>query len=587
MKRILASLRNDKKAIWAFARLLAEAPRQRLVILLLLMLISAFTEGIGLVLLVPLITVAGRSDQASSRISSFFEGFGLSHQLGVLLILFVVLIALRALLQYVLEQVRQALEYSIVDGLREKCFSGLMNAEWRWMVQGRASDYSSLLITNIARIGTGFTSAIMFMASSLVAIAYLAVALILSWQTALVVLIGGAMVIIGFSGLRQRVTELGLRLGLVNKNMHLQVQEGMAAIRLTKLTGNEVRQTAAFTQMIDTVRKEQLAYSRNAKLGQAALQVGGAVVLAASVYIGLQLWHVPIPILLPLLLISIRLVPMFSSLQQAWHYWLHAVPALAEIRQLLFDLAQNAEPSGGGFEAVSLTQAIELHDVSLLYNGRSAPALNAVSLRFAAFNTTAVIGSSGAGKSSLADIVTGLIEPNQGALMVDGVAITGPMRKRWRHSVSYVQQDAFLFHSSVRSNLLWASPQASEAELHKALITAAADFVLKMPDGLDTIVGDGGVRLSGGERQRIALARALLRTPALLVLDEATSALDPENENAIRRAIANLRGRLTVIIIGHRRSMLADADQVIELRNGRVLPHSQARKLNKTKALVE
>jgi ATP-binding cassette, subfamily C, bacterial len=578
MNRFFVTLQNDKKAIFALARLLAEAPRRRLALLGVLMLISALTEGIGLFLLVPLVTVAGRTDIKPSWTGGVLEGFGPSHQLVILLVFFVVLIALRALLQYFLEQVRLALEYRVVDGLREKCYGGLMNAEWRWMVQMRASDYSAMLITNIGRIGTGFTSAIMLMASSLVAAAYLAVALILSWQTALVVLIGGAIVVVGFSGLRQRVTELGFRFGSVNKAMHLQVQESMAAIRLTKLTSNEARQASAFTQMIDTVRQEQLAYSKNAKLGQAALQIGGAMVLAASVYVGLELRHIPIPILLPLLLISIRLVPLLGSLQQSWNYWLHAVPAVEEIRQLLSDLAQNTEPADSGFETIGLQQAIELRGVSLHYQGRTTPALDAVSLKFQAFKTTAIIGTSGAGKSSLADIVTGLIEPDQGSFMVDGAAIIGALRRRWRHSVSYVQQDAFLFHRSVRSNLLWANPQASETELHEALTTAAADFVFALPEGLDTIVGDAGVRLSGGERQRIALARALLRTPALLVLDEATSALDPDNEAAIRKAVANLRGKLTVIIIGHRRSMLEDADQVIELRNGQVFQHSQARK---------
>ena len=571
MIRPFPLLQNDKRALLALVQLLAEAPRRRLIILLLLMLINAVTEGIGLVLLVPLIAVAGRSDTASSRMGSLLDGFGLPHQLGLLLLLFVVLIAMRALLQYVLEQVRLALEYGVVDELRAKCFSGLMNAEWRWLVHKRVSDFSAMLITNIARIGTGLTSAIMLIASSLVAFAYLTAAMILSWQTALIFLIGGAIVIIGFSGLRQRVTALGLRFSAVNKAMHHQIQEGMSAIRLTKLTGNEVRQSSIFIRTINTVRKEQLAHSRNAMLGQAALQVGGAIVLVASVYVGLELWHVPIPILLPLLLISIRLIPMLGSLQQAWHYWLHAVPALAEIRQLLTDLAQNAESSDGGLEPVSLMRAIDLQGVSLFYKGRKTPALDAVSLSLPAFTTTAIIGPSGAGKSSLADVITGLIESDLGSFTVDGVAITGAMRRRWRHSVSYVQQDAFLFHSSVRSNLLWASPHASEAELRKALVTAAADFVLTLPDGLDTIVGDGGVRLSGGERQRIALARALLRTPALLVLDEATSALDPDNEIAIRKAITNLRGKLTVIIIGHRRSMIEDADRVVELRSGQVL----------------
>lgn len=561
----------DRKAFSALVGLLREAPRRNVLLVFALMLTTALTEGIGIMLLVPILTVTGQTGQSASQLSGLLDGFGLQHVLGILLCLFVVLIALRALLQYCLQEARNRLEFGVVDRLRANCFSRLVHVEWRWMAQGRASDFSALLITNIARVGSGLTSAIQLTATSLVAIAYLATAFILSWQTALVVVVGGLLVIIGFSGLRRRVTELGHDFGLANKAMHQQVQEGVAAIRMTKLTSNEGRQTTAFAKVIDTVRRQQLAYSRQSMLGQAALQIGGAVLLSTIVYIGLELWHLQIPILLPLLLVSIRLVPILGALQQGWHYWLHAVPALDEIRVMLVDLEQNAEPVDMNVERLELTQAITLNSVSLLYAGRTAPALDAISLTIPANQTTAIIGASGSGKSSLADIVTGIIEPDQGVFAVDDIPIVGTKRRQWRRSLSYVQQDAFLFHESVRDNLLWASPNASEAELNFALTTAAADFVFALPDGLNTIVGDGGVRLSGGERQRIALARALLCAPTLLILDEATSALDPANEAAIRLAIANLRGNMTIILIGHRLAMLDQADQVIELWDGQIL----------------
>jgi ATP-binding cassette subfamily C protein len=141
--------------------------------------------------------------------------------------------------------------------------------------------------------------------------------------------------------------------------------------------------------------------------------------------------------------------------------------------------------------------------------------------------------------------------------------------------IAYVPQDVFLFNDTVRANLAWGLPDAleagaSEPAMCAALERAGADFVLALPQGLDTPVGDGGVRLSGGERQRIALARALLRQPTLLILDEATSALDPDNETRIRDAIARLHGDLTVIVIGHRLSMVEQADQVIRLEQGRI-----------------
>lgn len=566
----ISSLRNDGQAFAALARLLASASKARVSLLAALMLAAALTEGVGIMLLVPILSVTGQTGSSSLNFG-MLNDITLPHSLGLLLCAFVVLVGLRAVLQYVLQQVRYDLEYSVVDGLRTRCFDRLMNVEWRWVAQGRASDLSAMLITNIGRVGTGLTSAVQTIATALVALAYLATAMILSWQTALIVIAGGLAVLIGFSGLRRRVTELGLSFSLANKAMHEQVQEGVAAIRMTKLTGNEGQQTSAFANVIATVRTQQISYFKHSMLGQAALQIGGAAVLAAVVYVGLEIWHVPIPILLPLLLVAMRLVPVLGSLQQGWGYWLHAIPALDEIHQLLVDLDQNAEPAAAKIEPLALKRAIAFDAVSLLYAGRTTPALNDVSFAINANQTTAIIGASGAGKSSLADVLTGIIEPDQGSFTVDGVAIAGPVRRQWRRSISYVQQDAFLFHTSIRENLLWAKPDATEDALKQALGAASADFVFAMPDGLDTIVGDGGVRLSGGERQRIALARALLSSPTLLILDEATSALDPANEAAIRRAIANLHGDMTIILIGHRLAMLDEADHVIELRNGRIL----------------
>jgi len=154
---------------------------------------------------------------------------------------------------------------------------------------------------------------------------------------------------------------------------------------------------------------------------------------------------------------------------------------------------------------------------------------------------------------------------------LDGVPLDGALLHAWRQSIGYVPQETFLFHESVRTNLLWAQPEASEADLRAALRDAAAEaFVDRLPQGLDTVVGDRGVRLSGGERQRLALARALLRRPTLLVLDEATSSLDTHNERLVQDAIERLHGELTIVLIAHRLSTVRFADRIVVLAGGAV-----------------
>ncbi|MBL8894049.1 MAG: ATP-binding cassette domain-containing protein, partial [Rhizobiales bacterium] len=203
--------------------------------------------------------------------------------------------------------------------------------------------------------------------------------------------------------------------------------------------------------------------------------------------------------------------------------------------------------------------------------GRSIPVLHDVSLTLAPGSLTAIVGLSGAGKSSLADVLIGLLAPDQGVLSIDGLVVAGAARRGWRRRVGYVEQNAYFFHDTIRNNLLFAHPSAAEAQIESALALAAATFVHHLPAGLETVIGDRGLLLSGGERQRLALARALLGNPRFLILDEATHALDPANEAIIWATVEQLRGTCTIVAIGHHLPILDRADQIIILDSGRII----------------
>jgi ATP-binding cassette subfamily C protein len=168
-------------------------------------------------------------------------------------------------------------------------------------------------------------------------------------------------------------------------------------------------------------------------------------------------------------------------------------------------------------------------------------------------------------------VLSGLISPDTGQLIIDGVPLDSGMRRSWRQQVAYVQQDPVLFTATVRENLLLSRPTATSEEMFEALRRASAGFVARAPDGLDTVLSERGLRLSGGERQRIALARALLRKPRLMILDETASALDHENEAAIAAAVRAMRSEMTILIIGHRGSLADVADHVVRIEAGRVV----------------
>jgi ATP-binding cassette subfamily C protein len=240
------------------------------------------------------------------------------------------------------------------------------------------------------------------------------------------------------------------------------------------------------------------------------------------------------------------------------------------VQALLDELESAAERAERAPSApIAVRQAVELRDVTYRYPSAVAPALRDVSLTIPAGRVTAVVGSSGAGKSTLADVLLLLLTPERGTLLVDGTPVGDDLRDAWRASVGYVPQETHLFHDSVRENVRWVAPDATDDDVLGALRMAGADALLaRLPRGLDTLVGDRGTLLSGGERQRLALARALLRRPRLLVLDEATSALDPESERSIRQTIASLTPAVTVLTITHRLTTARQADHVVVLDQG-------------------
>jgi len=303
------------------------------------------------------------------------------------------------------------------------------------------------------------------------------------------------------------------------------------------------------------------------------LTIGSAALLAAVVYVSYTLLAVPTAQLLLLLFLFARLVPRLTTVYERARALATTLPAFAAVVAMEERCLAAAAPSVRRAQTIDLAERITFEHVTFDYreDGR-LPAVRDVTFTIGAGATTAIVGPSGSGKSTLADLLMGLLTPSEGRILVDGVPLDGGRLDAWRDQIGYVAQEAFLFHESVRANLLWAKPDASEEEIWHALRLASADsFVRALPHGLDTVVGDRGVLVSGGERQRLSLARALVRRPALLILDEATSSLDSENEARIQQAIDKLHQQMTIVVITHRLSTIRGADTIHVVDRGRLV----------------
>lgn len=558
-----------RDALTVYWRILRRARSSEIATLFTLMLMCSVTEGIGVALLVPFLELIGRSTGSGGLGAStqLFPG-GLTMGTGQMLAGFVVLVASRSLLQYLRDTRSARFQNTLIDSLRLECFRAVIFAEWRWQISRRRSDDASALLTDIHRVnqclqqGNG-------LAVSLFGIGvYLVTALYLSPVMALVAagLCGTVLVLLGRHRHQARI--LGQMQSITVRELHGQVSEGLAAARLTKILSSEERHVEHVSDTMSRLRGHQFQFIRQNARGRAISQAVAAFVVACLSAIGIGFLNVPMARLVAFVAIAARMLPMVLSAHQQLHQWLNALPAAEGIQNLIVEATAHEERQSLANNPWTLRHEIRLEDVAVRYPGMERPALAVGSLTIPAKLTTAIMGPSGSGKSTLADVVAGLLGTDMGRVMIDGRPLDGKARRLWRAGIAYVPQDSFFFADTIRNNLAWGGAGNSDEAMARCLCNASAQFVFDLPARLDTRIGDGGVQLSGGERQRLALARALLRQPELLILDEATSALDLENERKVREAIERLHGNVTMIVIGHRLPTLEHADQVIVLEAG-------------------
>lgn len=485
--------------------------------------------------------------------------------LWVMLLGFVVLICLRAYLTYDLSNRQRELGLITTRKLRLQCREAIMNAEWRWLSKQSGADHTAIIIGKTDRIGSQAQLALMLLSGAATLCALFVSALFISWPLTLMAMGLGLATAIPLSALRMKNNTDGANFERAYGALSQQVQQGLDHLRGARIAGASGVLRDDYRKATDDLASIEQRYFRKVTQVQLIYQILGAVVLATIVYLGLGLLGVTLSILVPILAIFARIVPIIGRIQQGIRSWLFCKPAIEEVLNFTEEAEAMAEPSSEGVSPPTLHDALELRDLTVHFDTRKDPVLRALNFSIKAGDTVAITGPSGTGKSTLGDVISGLLEADDGQVLVDGTALKGKHRIAWRSRIAYVEQSPYIFDDSIRANLTWGQEGVSEEQVLKALEQASAQFVLDLPEGLDTMTGETGRQLSGGERQRLALARALLNNPHLLILDETTSALDAENEMVIYESIKRLKKSCTIVILGHRTSLLDLADQVIDL----------------------
>jgi len=556
--------------------LVSVAPRHAALTAVVMLGLSVI-EGVSLVLLVPLLQLVGvdagapGSGRVGDAVAAAFRAVGLTPTLGRVLAVYVAIAVLQSLLQRWQTVLSASMRQQTEAVLRMRLYAAIGRAEWQFVARSRMSSFAQVLTSELDHVGTAAHDLVDLAVVSLIALVYIAIAFGVSPQITALVLISGATVALL---LRRRVSDAhkaGEEMSATRARLYAAVSDHLGSLKTAKSYGAVDRQHAAFERLTTAIRNINLkTIGGYARLRQETA-VGSAVALAITVYVARAVLAVPTAHLLMLLVLFARLMPRLTGLIERAQTFATMLPSFAAFDALEAQCLAAAERQVGRPQPIRFEQAVTFDRVTFAYNGKGEPALADATFDIRAGATTAFIGPSGAGKSTIADLLLGLIEPTGGRILVDDQMLDPSRLAAWREQIGYVHQDSFLFHDTIRANLLWARPAATPDDLDRVLRLAAADrFVASLPLGIDTVIGDRGVLLSGGERQRIALARALLRQPTLLVLDEATNALDTENERRIQEAIEGLRHQTTIVVITHRLSTVRAADAIHVLDRGRL-----------------
>ena len=550
-------------------------PRQTTVALLAL-LVGALAEGVGLSALLPLLTAAvegGSSRTAAGGLDkAVVDALGLvgvGPTPGALVVLIVIATAVKSTLLLVANRHVGYAVARVATDLRLALVRALLGARWEYYASQPVGAIANAVATEASRASSAYLHAMAMAALLVQVLVYATVALLVSWQAALAAFGAGLAFFYASHRLVRAARRAGGRQTTLLHSLLVHLADLLQAVKPLKAMAREdvgVALLRAQTVKLNQALRREVFSKEALRAFQESVI---AVVIAAGLYVALTRWRLPLPTVMVLTLVLARVLGQLGKFQQRYQQMVACESAFWSLQRTLAGAEGAREPELGA-AVPRLERALRLEAVSFAYG--NGWVLRDVSLAVPAGLFTTVVGPSGAGKTTLVDLVTGLLRPQQGEIWIDDLPLARVDRRRWRRMIGYVPQDTLLLHDTILSNVTLGEPALAERDAERALRAAGAwGFVTATPDGMHTVIGEHGAKLSGGERQRLAIARALVHGPRLLILDEATSALDAESEAEICASLRALRGRLTILAISHRPALVAAADRVYRLEEGAIL----------------
>jgi subfamily B ATP-binding cassette protein MsbA len=547
--------------------------KTRIILFSFFTVLFAIFEGASIGLLMPALQFVENGNLTGiwSFLNTILESLGL--KLSFTLILFAILgmVVLKQVAGYLQRWFETRIREDFVVRLRNEAFEKILNADMRFFHNKKTGNLIETLTAETNNSGSGLFVLIRIFSNIIIITIYLILLLIISWQMTFIaffiVLI--ASVIVNYS--IKKSFDYGKKLVELNNSFNDFIVERLGGIRVVKSAATEKKEMVKLNEIASNIAAFNDRFALNA---QKVVSIFEMIILSAVLFIfyySVQVLKMPIATLAVFMLVVVRMVPLAMTVNNLRNEVALHLGSFENVNRIIRESEEHTTIKSGVIPFKGLTSGIEFENVSFAYSPGNH-VLNNVSISIKRGETVAIVGASGAGKSTLADLILRLHDATSGRIAIDGIDIKEYDVFNLRRGMGFVSQDVFLFNGSVSENIGYGCDGAKQSDImNAARIAHAYDFIERLPEGYDTLLGDRGVKLSGGQRQRLALARAILHSPSILILDEATSALDSESEQMIQESLDKIRDKHTIIAIAHRLSTIENADKIVVLEKGSVV----------------
>ncbi len=566
------------KTLWTtFARY-----RKHVIILIALAIISPFLEGIGINAIVPLMSFfmggGGATDFINEIVKGLFSFLHIPFSFRYLLAFILVLFILRAISVIVFGYVRAWVTADFLGKESEDVMRRTLLSSWGFSLKQKIGTMHNTLVRDVQQTGALLGAMIQVIQSASGFLIYLIVAINISARMTFYALLGGAILLFVLRPLLRQAQRLGKETAGVEKKFTQFLSEHIIGMKSIKAAGVERSAISNGASHIHSLRDLSI---RQSFMGTIATSLFQPTALVMVVVLFLLTYRTP-EFHIVSFAASLYLIQKIFAYLESGQNSLQSVSALLPYTKSLASFKHELDAhreSGEGDQSFIFKEELEFNDVSFSYTEEKR-ILENINFKVKAGEIIGIIGPSGAGKTSIADLLLRLFKPQKGTITVDKIPSTSISLTEWRTHIGYVPQDVFLINDTIEENIKFYNKNITREEVIEAAKMANIyNFIMELPLGFETTTGDRGVMISGGQRQRIALARALASKPALLILDEATSALDHDSEKLIHEAISKLKGHVTVFIIAHRPSTIENADTIIVLTNGKIVEKGSPKEL--------